>query len=138
MTRWLPAFVASSIGSVIEGSSFSSLFTRVEISHMRIKPAGNGRASRAKLGQRSFSLSIFDRYDAQFVEFGAKEIHIAILREQKPRNRAVRKGGLEIEADLQAGRKSRRLPSFSTNCPIPSVESEMRNSRSSRYLSLFR
>ena len=31
------------IGSMIEGSSFSGLFTRVEIGHMRIGSDGNGR-----------------------------------------------------------------------------------------------
>jgi hypothetical protein len=35
--------VASSIGSTIEGSSFSGLLTRVEIGHIRIKSEGNGR-----------------------------------------------------------------------------------------------
>jgi hypothetical protein len=34
---------ASSIGSTIEGSSFSGLLTRVEIGHMRIRSAANGR-----------------------------------------------------------------------------------------------
>jgi|SRR6516162_5739646 len=37
------ASVASSIGSMIDGSSFSGLLTRVEIGHIRIKSAGNGR-----------------------------------------------------------------------------------------------
>jgi hypothetical protein len=32
--------VVSSIGSTIEGSSFSGLFTRVEIGHIRISSAG--------------------------------------------------------------------------------------------------
>ena len=31
------------IGSTIEGSAFSGLFTRVEIGHIRISPAGKGR-----------------------------------------------------------------------------------------------
>src|SRR5262249_10294769 len=35
--------VTSSIGCRIAGSSFSGLFTRVEIGHMRISSAGNGR-----------------------------------------------------------------------------------------------
>jgi hypothetical protein len=33
----------NSIGSTIVGSSFSGLLTRVEIGHMRIGSAGNGR-----------------------------------------------------------------------------------------------
>jgi hypothetical protein len=33
----------NSIGSTIEGSSFSGLLTRVEIGHIRIGWAGNGR-----------------------------------------------------------------------------------------------
>jgi hypothetical protein len=37
------AFVAASIGSIIEGSSFSGLLTRVEIGHIRTKSAGNSR-----------------------------------------------------------------------------------------------
>ena len=39
------ASVANSIDSIIEGSSFSGLLTRVEIGHIRIRPAGNGRVS---------------------------------------------------------------------------------------------
>jgi hypothetical protein len=35
------ALVDSGIGSMIEESSFSSLLTRVEIGHMRIRPAGH-------------------------------------------------------------------------------------------------
>src|SRR5262249_40114736 len=38
-----PAYAASgasSIGSTIEGSSFSGLLTRLEIGHIRIRPAG--------------------------------------------------------------------------------------------------
>ena len=35
--------MASSIGSTIEGSSFSGLLTPVEIGHIRIKSEGNGR-----------------------------------------------------------------------------------------------
>ena len=35
----------NSIGSTIEGSSFSGLLTRVEIGHIRIGSAGNGRIS---------------------------------------------------------------------------------------------
>jgi len=35
--------VANSIGSTIEGLSFSGLLTRVEIGHIRIGSAGNGR-----------------------------------------------------------------------------------------------
>ena len=50
-------------------------------------------------------LSIFDWHDAQLDKFGAKEVHVAVLREQNPRNRAVRKCGLEIESELQAWRK---------------------------------
>jgi hypothetical protein len=41
-----PAYAASgasSIGSTIEASSFSGLLTRVEIGHIRIRSAGNGR-----------------------------------------------------------------------------------------------
>src|SRR5215472_15251579 len=37
------ALVASSISSRIDGSSFSGLFTRVEIGHMRMVSEGNGR-----------------------------------------------------------------------------------------------
>jgi hypothetical protein len=37
------ALVDSGIGSTIEESSFSSLLTRVEIGHMRIRPAGQRR-----------------------------------------------------------------------------------------------
>jgi hypothetical protein len=37
------ASLANSIGSIIEGSSFSGLLTRVDMGHMRIRPAGNGR-----------------------------------------------------------------------------------------------
>jgi hypothetical protein len=36
------ASVASSLGSTIDGSSFSGLLTRVDIGHMRIRSAGNG------------------------------------------------------------------------------------------------
>ena len=36
------ASVASSMGSIIDGSSFSGLLTRVEIGHIRIRSAGNG------------------------------------------------------------------------------------------------
>jgi hypothetical protein len=35
--------VVNSIGSTIEGSSFSGLLTRIEIGHVRIGSAGNGR-----------------------------------------------------------------------------------------------
>ena len=49
--RWRPlercgpyaASVATSIGSTIAASSFSGLLTRVEIGHIRIGAAGNGR-----------------------------------------------------------------------------------------------
>ncbi len=37
------ASVVTPAGSTIDGSSFSGLLTRVEIGHMRIGPAGNGR-----------------------------------------------------------------------------------------------
>jgi hypothetical protein len=37
------ANVASSIGSMIEGSSFSGLLTRVDIGHIRIRSVGNCR-----------------------------------------------------------------------------------------------
>jgi hypothetical protein len=37
------AEVANTTGSTIEGSSFSGLLTRVEIGHIRIGSAGNGR-----------------------------------------------------------------------------------------------
>ena len=35
--------MASWIGSTIDGSPFSGLLTRVEIGHIRMRPAGNGR-----------------------------------------------------------------------------------------------
>jgi hypothetical protein len=41
--RSYAASVASSVGSRIEGSSFSGLLTRVEIGHIRIRSAGKGR-----------------------------------------------------------------------------------------------
>jgi hypothetical protein len=41
--RSYAALFANSMGSVTERSSFSGLLTRVEIGHVRIKPAGNGR-----------------------------------------------------------------------------------------------
>jgi hypothetical protein len=44
------AFVASSTGSKIEGSSFSGLLTRVDIGHIRINSAGNGRMRSAASG----------------------------------------------------------------------------------------
>jgi hypothetical protein len=37
------ASVAGSIGSTIDGSSFSGLLTRVEIGHIRIRAGGKGR-----------------------------------------------------------------------------------------------
>jgi hypothetical protein len=40
--RFYAAEFADSIGSTIEGSSFSGLLTRVEIGHIRIGSAGNG------------------------------------------------------------------------------------------------
>jgi hypothetical protein len=40
------ADVSNSIGSMIEGSSFPGLLTRVEIGHIRIGSAGNGRPRR--------------------------------------------------------------------------------------------
>jgi hypothetical protein len=36
----------NSMGSTIEGSSFSGLLTRVEVDHIRIGSAGNGRRLR--------------------------------------------------------------------------------------------
>ena len=49
--------VGHSIGSMIDGSSFSSLLTRVEIGQMRIGPEGNGRintyGSWSSLSQRA-------------------------------------------------------------------------------------
>ena len=51
------AEVANSIGSTIEGSSFSGLLTRVEIGHIRMGSAGNGRiksrGSGSSLSQRT-------------------------------------------------------------------------------------
>jgi hypothetical protein len=44
------ASVASSLGSTIEASSFSGLFTRVDIGHTRICSAGNGRITSAGSG----------------------------------------------------------------------------------------
>src|SRR6516165_2479249 len=41
--RHYAASLANWTGSTIEGSSFSGLLTRVEIGHIRIRPAGNGR-----------------------------------------------------------------------------------------------
>ena len=41
--RTYAASLANSTGSMIEGSSFSGLFTRLDIGHIRIRPAGNGR-----------------------------------------------------------------------------------------------
>jgi hypothetical protein len=43
--RFIPyaTAVASSIGSMIDGSSFSGLLTRVEIGHIRMGADGNGR-----------------------------------------------------------------------------------------------
>jgi hypothetical protein len=44
--RWCIGYAASvaiRIGSIMEGSSFSGLLTRVEIGHIRIKSAGKGR-----------------------------------------------------------------------------------------------
>jgi hypothetical protein len=43
VVRPYAAEVANSIGSTIEGLSFSGLLTRVEIGHIRIGSAGNGR-----------------------------------------------------------------------------------------------
>jgi hypothetical protein len=40
------SIAASSIGFRIEGSSFSGLFTRVEIGHIRIRSAGHGKHAR--------------------------------------------------------------------------------------------
>src|SRR6266568_9550729 len=55
---------ASSIGSTIEGSSFSGLLTRVEIGHIRIRPARNCRirscGSGSSLSQRAQSLGAND------------------------------------------------------------------------------
>lgn len=54
--RHQAASVASSIGSTIDGSSFSGLLTRVDIGHIRIRSAGNGRirsrGSGSSLSQR--------------------------------------------------------------------------------------
>jgi hypothetical protein len=54
--RTYAALLANSMGSIIEGSSFSGLLTRVEIGHIRIRPAGNGRirsrGSTSSLSQR--------------------------------------------------------------------------------------
>jgi hypothetical protein len=51
------ASVATSIGSTIAASSFSGLLTRVEIGHIRIGAAGNGRirsrGSGSSLSQRA-------------------------------------------------------------------------------------
>jgi ABC-type uncharacterized transport system substrate-binding protein len=51
------ASFVTSIGSSIEGSSFSGLFTRVEMGHIRINSAGNGRirsrGSGSSLSQRA-------------------------------------------------------------------------------------
>ncbi len=51
------AEVVNSIGSTIEGSSFSGLLTRVEIGHIRMGAAGNGRikspGSGSSLSQRA-------------------------------------------------------------------------------------
>ena len=51
------AEVANSIGSTIEGSSFSGLLTRVEIGHIRMASAGKGRinscGSGSSLSQRA-------------------------------------------------------------------------------------
>jgi hypothetical protein len=43
VVRPYAAEVANSIGSTIEGLSFSGLLTRVETGHIRIGSAGNGR-----------------------------------------------------------------------------------------------
>jgi len=55
--RAYAAEVANSMGSTIEGSSFSGLLTRVEIGHIRILPAGKGRinscGSGSSLSQRA-------------------------------------------------------------------------------------
>ena len=40
----------SSIGLRIEGSSFSGLLTRVEVGHIRIGSAGNGRIKSMRVG----------------------------------------------------------------------------------------
>jgi hypothetical protein len=49
--------MGGSIGSIIEGSSFSGLLTRLEIGHIRIRLAGNGRirsrGSRSSPSQRN-------------------------------------------------------------------------------------
>jgi hypothetical protein len=49
--------MGGSIGSIIEGSSFSGLLTRLEIGHIRIRLAGNGRirsrGSRSSQSQRN-------------------------------------------------------------------------------------
>ena len=52
----LQCVAANSIGSTIDESSFSGLLTRVEIGHIRIGSAGNGRirsrGSGSSLSQR--------------------------------------------------------------------------------------
>jgi len=51
------ALAANSTGSTVDASSFSGLFTRVEIGHIRISSAGHGRirsrGSGTSLSQRA-------------------------------------------------------------------------------------
>jgi len=43
--RTYAASLPKSMGSIIKGSSFSGLFTRLDIGHIRIRPAEKGRIS---------------------------------------------------------------------------------------------
>ena len=54
---------ANSIGSTIDGSSFSGLLTRVEIGHIRIRLAGNGRISSRGVTQRAAALDDSTTHD---------------------------------------------------------------------------
>jgi hypothetical protein len=55
--------LANSTGSTIDGSSFSGLLTRVEIGHIRIRSAGNGRirlrGSGSSLNHRVYTVMDF-------------------------------------------------------------------------------
>jgi hypothetical protein len=46
----LTRFTANSVGSTIDGSSFSGLLTRIEIGHIRIGSDGNGPHQFASVG----------------------------------------------------------------------------------------
>jgi hypothetical protein len=72
-------------------------------------------------------LGIRHRHDAQLVEFGAKETHVAILRKEKLRNRTVRKGGLEVETDLQARREIK--PAAIIQDKLPDAERRKRDAK---------